>query len=243
MSYYFNQLITRTRDLHETHHCSNSSFQLSLDSAIDSAAKDSPDSELEPSLELASASSIENFTRVKAATVDLLAHKGRLVTGSASQPGDVGIQSGPGVRDGFVYECELAVESPSVYRVVKYVYRPDKRYANSKRVFEAVVLNACGKSGYDLSVRRYVTEMSFVLRSMLCQSRNYLDDMSVSLLLCDPELSHVSSLNRGKIRDATDMDPDSRVTLLKRLNTGGIRTAIFRGKVEDFFSSKAVVNY
>ncbi|KAG0184230.1 hypothetical protein DFQ28_011555 [Apophysomyces sp. BC1034] len=105
--------------------------------------------------------------RIKKPTVDLVLAGEDLCTGSLEKNRTAGLKRREGMLQGFVYECELNVVSPSEYTVEKHTFRPDKLYGNSRNVFESVILNACGNAGYDMAVRRGVTDISFALRNMV----------------------------------------------------------------------------
>lgn len=202
--------------------------------------------------------------RIKKPTVDLIAIDDKLCTGSLSVHKATRLRMKPGMIEGHVYECELQVESPRKYKIMKFVYRPDRVYANSRNVYDTVILNACGNAGYDIAIRRGVTDINFALRKVVyeravnrktngrllidvgsgrLQSFSFFKDPKVSLLLCDPKLSNVSSLNRGVVHDLTHIDPASRLDVLEKLNSGRYKTAVFKGRIEDLFNTQALIDY
>ena len=197
--------------------------------------------------------------RIKKPTVDLLASEGKLVTSHERGTAETGLETLPGMLDKRVYECELEISLVSSrYWVRDFVYRPDKAYANSKRVLKAVVMNACGSPGYAQAIRKQVTDLSMQLRQQVydtafssrvngglvidvgsgrLQAKSFLHTRQCSLLLCDPKLRMSSLGDTYRGTDLTSMTSKHKLVTLQKLNSKRTEVAVFRGKVEDLFSS------
>ena len=202
--------------------------------------------------------------RIKKPTVDLYALEDGLATGSAARHVMTRLNRLPRMLPGNVYERQLSLKPGGDYEIESFCYSPGKLHGNSKMVFESILLNASGADGYSLSVQRQVSALCFMVRrhgyetamngkiggkaiidigTGRSQSFSFLSDKSVSMLLCDPELSCLRKLSRRMDRDMTSMDAVSQLAVLKTLYSGKVKTAVFRGRVEDLFNHASLVDY
>jgi hypothetical protein len=205
--------------------------------------------------------------RIKEPTVDLQCQGGLLVSGRGASMKWV-TKAVPGMIEGYVYECRIAIEEGTegedVPTVLHYIHRPDKEHPNSTYVATVIMLMLKSSSFFDLVLERRVTSFCFDVRAYLyelaansrstgqlvvdvgsgrMQSRSYLLGADRSYVLCDPEFNprHLKGCI-GTI-DLKSISHDSLLPTLEMLNKGKLKIGFFKGGILDFVRKVGVLDW
>lgn len=203
--------------------------------------------------------------RFKQPTVDLLASRGTMRAMGKMKSITLPASDGQ-MHDGRVYECEIAVSSSDSKQLVVTSWhpRPDKVKPNKPEVVRSVISRLKGQEAVDEIALSQVTSLCFSIRELVyesaarknvygkaiidigsgrLQSLSLMVRSSSSFMLCDPELN-MARLPRGMHHlDCTGYDGKSMISAMRRLNSGDLKFASFRGTCESLLKIPGVMDY
>lgn len=228
-----------------------------------SAAEESRSKSWLPSDGILAVDKMSSLTyRIKRPTVDLMCSRIGLVCSRGSKSVPL-FPSKRGMRVGMIYECILS-NTPNGPTIESYIPRPDKLRPNKIDTVRDAMVRATGADNTPSVIASQIVSMSFRAREHVyttafnsltsgsliidvgsgrLQSLVSMESSSHSFLLCDPQLDARRLQVRADITDATLMSQQSILSLVKRMNQGKVKYAMYKGTISSLMENQQIMHY